>query len=120
MGKCESCERQKDRRMNANGRERKGGGERMRSHGWGKIIRHERENRYWCVYTDLGLSCFFYCVSSDASDRSKSARNRVEKFVRNSPQALDTGMREKERERERSIERELEMARRKTRERERE
>lgn len=90
MGKCESCERQKGRRMNANGRE-KGGGERMRSHSWGKIIRHERENRYWCVYTDLGLSCFFYCVSSDASDRSKSARNRVEKFVRNSPQALDTG-----------------------------
>lgn len=39
MGKCESCERQKDRRMNANGREK--GGERMRSHSWGKIIRHE-------------------------------------------------------------------------------
>lgn len=73
----------------------------MRSHSWGKIIRHERENRYWCVYTDLGLSCFFYCVSSDASDRSKSARNRVEKIRTKLAARLSTrDERERERERE--------------------
>lgn len=80
-------------------------GERMRSHSWGKIIRHERENRYWCVYTDLGLSCFFYCVSSDASDRSKSARNRVEKFVTKLAASPRDTRRERKRKNERSIER---------------
>lgn len=76
------CERQKDRGMNANGREK--GGENEITQPGKKIIR--RENRDWCVYTDLGLSCFFYCVSSDASGLPKNARNCIEKIT---PQALD-------------------------------
>lgn len=83
-------------------------GERMRSHSWGKIIRRERTKIVnWCVYTDLGLSCFFYCVSSDASGRSKSARNRVEKLERNSCRQLSTRDK-RERERMREILKELE------------
>jgi len=91
----------------------------MRSHNWGKIIRRERENRDWCVYTDLGLSCFFYCVSSDASGRSKSARNHVEKFERNSCRKLST-QDKKKKEKMRETLKELEMTRKRKCEREKE
>lgn len=83
----------------------------MRSHSREKkIIR--RENRDWCVYTDLGLSCFFYCVSSDASGRPKNARNCIQKIT---PQALDKRLKERMRE----ILKELEMARKRKGERKR-
>lgn len=56
---------------------------------------------------------FFYCVSSDASDRPKNARNRVEKNI-----AASSRHEIRERERMRETLKELKMARKRMCERE--
>lgn len=115
MGKCESCERQKDRGMNANGGEK--GGENEITQPGESCKTRTRENRDWCVYTDLGLSCCFYCVSSDASGRPKNARDlieneslaagsRQERKRKNEKNVLNDGEKEKKIEREKEIEKE--------------